>query len=392
MGKFKFSLGGLSRMSVDREPLYIQIQNHFKELIKSKQLNEDDKIPTEKEMIEQFKVSRITVANALNELAREGWIYRIPGRGTFVKGVPEQEITAERMVSAPALSSANHAERPKIGLVFPFVDDYFAIRLIRGITYALEDSEYSLVMMFSFNSKDREKEIIRDLKNKVEGLIIFPVDAEIYNEEIIGLKMSEYPFVLIDRYLPGVETNAVYSDSQQASKLAVDHLWSLGHREIAICSDSPVPTVSVDDRITGYMNALRERGAMINPAMLLTDFDSDTSMLDPEHPLFRYIKNRVATAIIALNGNLGYKIWSIAKQVGIKVPEELSIVTFDNPSPMMEDLSLFTHIDQSESDMGLQAGQLILNMLKDKPHATQNIRTVLEPKLVIKNTTAAVIK
>ncbi|OBZ09500.1 MULTISPECIES: GntR family transcriptional regulator [Bacillales] len=377
-------------MSVDREPLYIQIQNYFKELISTRQLKEDEKIPTEKEMIEQFKVSRITVANALNELAREGWIYRIPGRGTFVKGVPEQEITPERAASAPVLDSSIKAERPKIGLIFPFVDDYFAIRLIRGITDALEDSEYSLVMMFSFNSKEREKEIIRDLKSKVEGLIIFPVDAEIYNEEIIALKMSEYPFVLIDRYLPGVETNAVYSDSLLAAKLAVDHLWSLGHREIAICSDSPVPTVSVDDRINGYMQALRERGAMINPAMLLTDFDSDMDMLDPEHPLFRYIKNRVATAFIALNGNLGFKIWSIAKRAGIKVPEELSIVTFDNPSPMMEDLSLFTHIDQSESDMGLKAGALILQILKGRLLSTQNIRTVLEPKLVIKQTTAAI--
>jgi GntR family transcriptional regulator of arabinose operon len=377
-------------MSSEREPLYIQIQNYFKELISTRQLNEDDKIPTEKEMIEQFKVSRITVANALNELAREGWIYRIPGRGTFVKGVPEHEIMPEKSVSAPALESSNHSERPKIGLIFPFVDDYFAIRLIRGITDALEDSEYSLVMMFSFNSKEREKEIIRDLKNKVEGLIIFPVDAEIYNEEIIALKMSEYPFVLIDRYLPGVETNAVYTDSMLAAKLAVDHLWSLGHREIAICSDSPVPTVSVDDRINGYMNALRARGAMINPAMLLTDFDSDMDMLGPEHPLFRYIKNRVATAFIALNGNLGFKIWSIAKRAGVKVPEELSIITFDNPSPMMEDLSLFTHIDQSESDMGLKAGELILHILKGKLLSTQNIRTVLEPKLVIKQTTAAI--
>ncbi|WP_169083644.1 GntR family transcriptional regulator [Paenibacillus sp. PL91] len=377
-------------MSSEREPLYIQIQNYFKELISTRQLREDDKIPTEKEMIEQFKVSRITVANALNELAREGWIYRIPGRGTFVKGVPEQEISPEKSASAAALDSSSHSERPKIGLIFPFVDDYFAIRLIRGITDALEDSEYALVMMFSFNSKEREKEIIRDLKNKVEALIIFPVDAEIYNEEIIALKMSEYPFVLIDRYLPGVETNAVYSDSQLAAKLAVDHLWSLGHREIAICSDSPVPTVSVDDRINGYMNALRARGAMINPALLLTDFDSDMDMLGPEHPLFRYIKNRVATAFIALNGNLGFKIWSIAKRAGIKVPEELSIVTFDNPSPMMEDLSLFTHINQSESDMGLKAGELILNILKGKLLSTQNIRTVLEPKLVIKQTTAAI--
>jgi GntR family transcriptional regulator of arabinose operon len=167
-------------MSMNREPLYIQIQNHFKELIHSRRLLEDDKIPTEKEILEQFNVSRITVANALNELAREGWIYRIPGRGTYVKGIPEKYIP--KVSSNPAtIAVPNRSGRPKIGLLIPFVGDYFAIRLIQGITSALENSGFSLLIMFTFNSKEREKEIIQDLKDKVQGLIIFPVDAEVYN-------------------------------------------------------------------------------------------------------------------------------------------------------------------------------------------------------------------
>jgi GntR family transcriptional regulator of arabinose operon len=376
-------------MGTDREPLYIQIQNHFRELINSRQLQEDDKIPTEKEVLEQFNVSRITVANAMNELAREGWIYRIPGRGTYVKGIPENYIPKAAVNTAP-FSVSIHSARPKIGLIFPFVEDFFAIRLIRGITSALEDSGFTLLMMFTFNSKEREKEMIRDLKDKVQGLIIFPVDAEVYNEEIISLKMTNYPFVLIDRYLPGVETNAVYSDSALAAKLAVDHLWNLGHRDIAICSDSPSLTVSVDDRVNGYINALRERGAMINPALFLTDFADKSSEFNHEHPLFRFIKNRMATAYIALNGNLGVKIWSIAKQVGLRIPEDMSIVTFDNPSPNMEQFSLFTYIDQSEGDIGKKAGELILSVVKGNPQSVKNRKIILEPTLVVKQSTGLI--
>lgn len=380
-----------SRMSTDREPLYIQIQNHFKELISSRKLQEDDKIPTEKEILEQFNVSRITVANALNELAREGWIYRIPGRGTFIKGIPESYIPIAKKIAVQS-PSANRAARPKIGLIFPFVDDFFAIRLIRGITSVLENSGYSLLMMFSFNSKEREKEIIRDLKDKVAGLIIFPVDAEVYNEEIITLKMTDYPFVLIDRYLPGVETNTVYSDSALAAKMAVDHLWGLGHRHIAICSDSPQPTVSVEERVNGYISALRDKGEMINPALFLTDFATPPSPVNPEHPLYRFIKNRMATAYIALNGNLGVNILSIAKREGLRVPEDLSIVTFDNPSPMMDELSPFTYIDQNEGEIGARAGELIMDTLKGDRTQFKNSRVILEPRLVVKQTSGPVLQ
>ncbi|MCD9022050.1 GntR family transcriptional regulator [Cohnella silvisoli] len=376
-------------MSMDREPLYIQIQNHFKELIHSRQLQEDDKIPTEKEILEQFNVSRITVANALNELAREGWIYRIPGRGTYVKGIPEKYIPKVASITAP-LSTPNRSELPKIGLIIPFVGDYFAIRLVRGITVALEKGGFTPLLMFTFNSKEREKEMIQDLKDKVQGLIIFPVDAEVYNEEIISLKMMNYPFVLIDRYLPGVETNAVYADSALAAKLAVDHLWSLGHRDIAICSDSPSLTVSVDDRVNGYTNALKEKGALINPALFLTEFATKSSDIDPEHPLYRFIKNRMATAYIALNGNLGVQIWSIAKRLGLRIPEDLSIVTFDNPSPNIEEFGLFTYIDQFEGDIGKKAGELILEVVKANPQSVKNRKIVLEPALVVKQSTGPI--
>ncbi|MDU5950378.1 MAG: GntR family transcriptional regulator, partial [Paenibacillus macerans] len=71
-------------MQNERVPLYMQIQQHFKDLIQQGQLKENDKIPSEKELMEQFDVSRITVANALTQLAKDGWIYRIPGRGSFV--------------------------------------------------------------------------------------------------------------------------------------------------------------------------------------------------------------------------------------------------------------------------------------------------------------------
>ncbi|MBP3965601.1 GntR family transcriptional regulator [Paenibacillus lignilyticus] len=388
-------------MSQDREPLYIQIQNYFKDLIITRKLVEDDKIPTEKDLMDQFEVSRITVVNALAELAKDGWIYRIPGRGSFIKGIPETHIATSAIIEAAVPERTSY--RAKIGLVFPFINDYFAIRLLHGITEMLEASKYSVVVMFTYNSKEMEKEVIRELKNSVDGLIIFPVDAEVYNEEIIALKMQNYPFVLIDRHLPGVETNVVSSDSVQASILAVDHLWSLGHRNIAICSDSPLMTVSVEERIQGYNEALKQKGALINPALILTDFHVNASqeivntlfttssenqtVLNQAHPLYRFIKNRMATAYIALNCALGVHILSIAKQVGLRVPEDISIITFDNPSPLLEEFSLLTYIDQSEQEIGREAARLLLQVIDNRGKQPSYKKINLQPSLVIRKTT-----
>ncbi len=378
---------GIKLMSQEREPLYIQIQNHFKQLISSRKLVEDDRIPTEKELIDQFQVSRITVANALADLANEGWIYRIPGRGSYVKGIPESYIQSTR---GAVLSEVRAGHAPKIGLIFPSIEDFFAIQMVRGIRSALKDSKYSLIVMFTYNSKELEKEAIRELRPNVDGLIIFPVDAEVYNEEIIALKMQHYPFVLLDRHLPGVETNVVLSDPLQGSILAVEHLWNQGHRSIAICSDTPMPTVTVEERIQGYNEALKQQGALINPALILTDFSIQSAPYKDDYALYQCVKNRTATAFIALNCRLGVHIWSLARKAGLRVPEDVSIITFDNPSPMLEEFSTFTFIDQNEEQMGFEAASRLLRILENPEGEPRYSKTVLQPELIVNSTTGPV--
>lgn len=395
----------------ERQPLYVQIQEHFKDLILNGELKENDKIPSEKEVMEQFSVSRITVANALMQLAKEGWIYRVPGRGSFVseeiheilsnhKAQVESEYRLQNLPveksytslgstvistnkTANTFISTASGGRKIIGLVMPVLVDYFSIRLIQGINNILEDSQYTLHIVQTFNSIEREEEAILDLvKNGAVGLIIFPCDTETYNEEILSLKQSKYPFVLIDRYFPGVETNIVRSDGMIGGKLAVDYLWDLGHRDIAICSDSPLPTITVEDRINGYMDALKKKEALINPALILTDFNVDYKEKNTEHPLYRFIKNRMATAFITLNGRLGLHILSICREIGLRVPEDISILTFDDPSPGLDESGTLTYIYQSEGIMGEEAVKILLNTLEETLSVDHKYhKVILKPEL-----------
>jgi GntR family transcriptional regulator of arabinose operon len=400
-------------MQKERQPLYIQIQDHFKRLIESGKLAAQEKIPSEKELMDEFNVSRITVANALTQLAKDDWIYRIPGRGSFVSeragslasatnsaviANETNELSPIRVSEHISSSTAEGASisvptRRMIGFIIPTVDDFFALRLIRGINSILKDSHYYLAIVLTYHSKELEKEAIVELIRKgAAGLIIFPIDAETYNEEILALKVRNFPFVLIDRYLPGVETNFVCSDSRMGSQLAVSYLWELGHRDIAICSDSLLPTVTVEERISGYMEALKQKGAMINPALILTEFTVDYKNMDDNHVLYRYINNKFATAYVTLNAKLGLHIASIARKLKMNVPGDISILTFDDPSSGMDDQGIYTHIAQSEEEIGSRATQILIDLLNHPENANSYNKVTLEPRLVIRKSTGPLLK
>jgi len=381
--------------STDRTPLYQKIQDYIRDLIDSNELKEGDRIPTEKELMDRFNVSKITVVNALSGLAAEKLISRVPGRGTFVSGRQPEEAAPDFPLQQPAAAlsaperGAGRRRSGLIGLVMPSIDDYFAIRLIDGVRMALEDKGYRSVILLSGGQVDKEKEAIKTLKEiGAEGLLIFPVDEEQYNEEILAMKFSGFPFVLIDRYLPGVETNYIASDGRMGTSLAVDHLWELGHREIAICSDSPMQTVTVQERLEGYMNELKNKGALINPAHMITGFRVESLKKAETHPLFRYIRNRMATAYITLNGRLAVQIYQMALQAGLRVPEDLSIVSFDDPTSIVEEFSMFTHIRQFEFDMGSRAAEKLLEVIRKGGAGGGYTKTLLEPELVVRQTTS----
>ncbi|KRF32221.1 GntR family transcriptional regulator [Paenibacillus sp. Soil787] len=383
----------VSARTDERQPLYLQIQEHFKQLIQLGAMEDNDKFPTEKQLMEQFGVSRMTVSNALTQLAKDGWIYRIPGRGSFVSPeIRSEEAKNLENKQLDATDVQEHDERASsrkmIGFVLPLLEDFFAIRLLKGINSVLANTEYYVSIVLTHNSKEREKEAIQELiKNGAVGLIIFPIDAETYNEEILLLKLRKFPFVLIDRYLPGFDTHCVCSDNWMSAQLAVNHLWELGHRDIAICSDISIHTVTVGERIRGYMEALKQKGSMINPALIVTDFQLTDTIPTEKHPLYHYLKYRTATAFITLNLKLGLNIAGVAKRLGINVPRDLSIITYDNPSSAIDEKPAFTHIDQHELEIGAKSAELLLKLLNNQESVTEPNKVIVKSALVFGEST-----
>ncbi|MWV43046.1 GntR family transcriptional regulator [Paenibacillus sp. HJL G12] len=373
-----------------RVPLYQKIQQYILEQIRTSGLQPGDRIPTEKELMDQFKVSKITVVKALSGLADEHIIDRVPGKGSFVGNKKNQVIQGAESVSAQNTVLTAKQSANLVGLVIPSILDYFAIRLINGVQRTLGSHGYRVIILMSEGDVEKEKEALKTLKAiGAEGILIFPVDEEHYNEEILSMKFSGYPFVLMDRFLPGVETDYIAADGKLGAQLAVDYLWELGHRQIAICSDSPIQTVTVQERIEGYIQALKYKGAMINPAHIITDFQIDSLDDTENHPLFRYMKNKLATAYITLNGRLGVQMYQLAIKAGLRIPGDLSIISFDEPTSVVDGFSIFTHIKQFEYEIGCKAATTMLEIIQtgtDEGERSYS-KILLKPELVQGQTT-----
>lgn len=373
-----------------RIPLYQKIQQYILEQIRTSGLQPGERIPTEKELMEQFNVSKITVVKALSGLADEKIIDRVPGKGSFVGTSKRKDAIAAALPDQPEASGTAALKTRLIGLVIPSILDYFAIRLINGVRTMLGEHGYRVVILLSEGDIEKEKDALKTLQTMgAEGILIFPVDEEHYNEEILNMKFAGYPFVLIDRFLPGVETDYIAADGKLGARLAVDYLWELGHRQIAICSDSPIQTVTVQERIEGYISALKSKGAMINPAHIITDFHIESLKDAESHPLFRYMRNRMATAYITLNGRLGVQMYQLARQAGLKVPDDLSIISFDEPTSVVDEFSIFTYIKQFEYEIGSRAAATMLDVIQSgkREQTRKYSKILLNPELVPGQTT-----
>lgn len=389
----------MNGITENRTPLYKTIELYIRGQIRLGQLKAEDKLPSEQELMEQFGVSRITVNKALTQLAQEGFICRIPGRGSFILSQPQNDgadLTKAAEFALPAgtmEARAQHgAPRPQrlVGYIVQSLADGFALRLFNGLLQAFRQKGYSLIIKCSFD-QDGERRAIRELYDLgVEGLVIFPVDQETYSDEILSLKLNHFPLVLVDRVLPGIQTHQVINNNVLGAQMAVEYLCQLGHEHIALCSSAQMPTSSASDRIKGYTLGMEQQGKMIDPSLIVSNITFISRKEKSDQRLVAMLQSEKATACIATESGLAALVYRMCQDMHIRVPEDFSILSFDNPDIEDEEHGFFTHIAQAEADMGAKAAQLLMDVLERRlpQKRSQYEHLVLDPSLVVRLSTA----
>jgi len=370
-------------MNTSNYPLYIQIYNSLLDEINSGKYKPGGKLPSEKELVEQFNVSRITAKRALNKLASEGYVTRRRGQGSFVA---KDFIIGKKFVKNKA--NVLNVGAPVVGLVITDFSESYGIGLVSGIENKLFELGGYLVLKRSFGEKEKEEEAIQSLlKMGVNGIILLAIQGEHYSHEILRLILEGFPLVLVDRRLPGIQAAVVCSDNIAAAKKATDYLLDLGHTSIAFLSPPPLDTSTIEDRIEGFIKSHANRGVKVDRKLWCIDlistlpghFNSTNIKQDKMKIVSLLRSNPHITAIFAVEYNIALIAKEAIQEIGKKTPDDISIVCFDGPRYKVGN-SFFTHIRQDEEQMGSIAVEILYDQIGGKENKSKKF---LDVKLVI---------
>lgn len=354
------------------QPLHIQIAAIFRDRILSGLWQKGESIPPEKLLCAEFEVARGTIRQALQTLEDEGLLRREQGRGTFV------ELGRQNTVSG----------RPGTGhlaFIVPYVRDSSVPTILIGFQQVAEQASYSVIFNHVNNDTSQQEQVIRKLiRDGIDGIALYPVDSE-HITPLDSVAQSGLPLVLIDRYIKGLTTDYVMSNHFGGALTGVNYLMEIGHRRIGFVTWIS-PAVSMEHRLLGYMQALRERG--IEPRGEDVCYINGYPTFDLT-PLIGYLSRPDRpSAIFAANDQIASAVYRAASQIGLSIPADLSVVGFDN-------LDLSPHLDpplttiaQPFTQIGHDTAELLIKRLQGDRQPHQQI--ALSTKLIERGSTRRV--
>lgn len=348
--------------------LYTVVYDYIKELISSKKLNPNDILPTEKELVAQLNVSRITVQKAMSMLVDDGYVMRTAGKGTFVK---EAETDKGR--------------KNIIGVVLSDMDASFGMDILVAIEKMAFENGYNVIFKNSRHFLDVEKQSIIDLENaQVSGIIIQPIHGEIFNPEILRLVLNGFPIVSIDRYIKGLSMSYVGTDNKASTLKAMEYLFENGHKSIAFFCSNPDNTTTIEERIDGF-NLAFIKNCLINFPQNFYKKIKSTSIRHPSNQVVREdidgIKKALsqcdATCIFTAEAPICRLVMTALKEMGKRVPEDISVITFDKDYANEQ----LTHIEQKQCEIGEKAFSALIKILNNE---SSGEKILIESELVLK--------
>lgn len=271
-----------------------------------------------------------------------------------------------------------------IGVTLPVVEaEYFSL-ILAGTTDALYEHDLQVVLAPTLHLRERAATLLARLANGTTdgAVLILPEES---SEELRALARSGYPFVVVDPLEPLDEgVPAVSSANTHGGRAATDHLISLGHRRIGVVTGVPDWLASVE-RLAGSKAALAAAGVVFDPT-LVGEADwaveggeaAAAALLDlPDPP----------TAIFALNDNMAVGVLRAARARGRRVPEDLSVVGFDDSAQASKVTPALTTVRQPLAEMGRMAVSLLVRLLEQRQ--VEGLRIELQTRLIVRDSTAA---
>ena len=269
-----------------------------------------------------------------------------------------------------------------IGMLVPDSSNPFFAEIARGIEDASFEQNHSVILCNTEGDLEKQTTYTNVLiQNQVAGIVF--VAAGISTELVVDLQRRRVPVVVVDREVPDVTVSTVLTNHYQGGRLATQHLIDLGHRRIACISAGSELSPS-SDRVTGYQDILRENGLPIDEALIVWgDFQYESGYRAANELLGLA---EPPTAVFACNDLMAVGCISAATARGLHIPEDLSVVGFDDVQLASFTNPPLTTVAQPKREIGALAVQMLMARIKDLDALPSLER--LDTHLVIRNSTA----
>lgn len=356
-------------MDIKKEPLYETIVSDLKAKILDMTYKPDDRLPTEMELAERYGVSRITSKRALEELKQLGFVYRIRGSGSFVAAQPNPDSSAKQNI---------------VAIILPFDDSNGSFALsVRGIAEVLESRGFYMSVYNGVRDVKAVESLITKLyRDNISGIIYYPLSERDNFSVINMLHLENYPIVTIDKYFESIPVSYVVSDNEAGGAMAVEYLIEQGHSRIGFVSDLMIESISsLRNRYFGYCRTLKAHRIPFDPDLVKLGVTgnefSRTYQKEIYQPLLQDLIAHGATAVFAVIDFIASYLMRAAFELGLRVPEDISIIGFDDMDISRHLQPPLTTVSQSFFRMGREAAQILCDEIQSgKTSYTQRLLPV----------------
>jgi len=260
-----------------------------------------------------------------------------------------------------------------LALVVTDIANPFWTTVVRGVEDAAQGAGYNVILCNTDESEAKQQRHLDVLLQKqVDGILLVPAGTS--TELGDWIRKQSTPIVILDRRVRSAQVDFVCGDSEGGAYQLTRHLLSLGHRRIAVLT-GPRQVSTAEERVTGYRRALAEAGLQIRPDWVRYGDYSQESGCEMAQQVLATTPR--PTALFAANNVIAVGALRALRQAGLRVPEDLSVVAFDDMTSGLMVEPFLTVVDQPAYEMGQRATELLLARLSGS--ATEIYQEIVLP-------------
>jgi len=328
-------------------------------------------VPTIYQVAERAGVSLSTVSRVLN------------GKASVNKVLKERVEKAVKELNyrpnSVARSLANN-RTDSVGVLVPELNAPFFGDLMQAVESTLRAADKHVIISVGRNCLETEKDAVEFLISRNCDALIMHAEA-LSDEYLLELNQSKLPVALVNRQVEGLPDACTSLDNEKGGYLATRHLLELGHKDIAYIS-GPTDKCDASLRLEGHKRALSEAGLPINPQLI---FNGDYSEEDGKIGLLELMARDVPfTALVCANDWMASGAISCARDLGMSLPHDLSVVGFDDVVFAHHVFPRLTTVSNPIAEMAEMSAKYILNKVYGQAN---NVQLYFEPSLVVREST-----